>query len=413
MNNYQPKARVILLTALLFTCLLGGSCTIDRDFNNQLRSIAKPYHFNLVAWEFDNIFDVIHKAFEKRSENTEEGVDKVIEYFSTVGRIKSLRREIAAITAGDEQGDLAALEAELNKLERQSMPPSDAVEEVIERQVREVLSQQDIFNPLGKYLKLKVGFPPLNFKLDDPIHLLVISPRDRIESMREILLLQHLAIDDMEDIEAGVDKLDVSSLVVELGGFACYPSFVTNKGDLRFTIDAATEEWLHQYLTFKPLGFRYLLDLIGISRNYEIATINETLVGIVSKEIGVIVYEKYYAQEDNSDNKPEAKGLKFDFDHEMREIRRAVDKYLAQGNIEQAEQFMEQKRQYLAENGYHIRKLNQAYFAFHGAYADKPSSISPIGEELKKLRQQSDSMKDFFETVATMTSRQDLAESIK
>ena len=413
MNSSQPKARVILLTGLLLTCLLGVSCTVDRDFNNQLRSIAKPYHFNLVAWEFDNIFDVIHKAFEKRSENTEEGVDKVIEYFSTVGRVKSLRREIAAITAGDEQGDLAALEAELNKLERQSMPPSDAVEKAIERQVREVLSQQDIFNPLGKYLKLKVGFPPLNFKLDDPIHLLMISPRDRIESMREILLRQHLAIDDMEGIEAGVDKLGVSSLVVELGGFASYPSFVTNKGDLRFTIDAATEEWLHQYLAFKPLGFRYLLDLTGISRNYEIATMNETLAGMVSKEISSIVYEKYYAPNDKSDSEPEAGDAEFDFDREMREIRRAVDRYLARGEFEQAEQFMEQRRQYLAENGYKIRKLNQAYFAFHGAYADTPTSISPIGVELEELRKRSNSLKDFLETAAAMTSRQDLAESIK
>ncbi|MFC1916656.1 hypothetical protein ACFLX1_00775 [Chloroflexota bacterium] len=42
---------------------------------------------------------------------------------------------------------------------------------------------------------------------------------------------------------------------------------------------------------------------------------------------------------------------------------------------------MEQKRQYLAEMSYHIRKLNQAYFAFHGTYADKPAFISPIGHE--------------------------------
>ncbi|MDP6043360.1 MAG: hypothetical protein QGI57_02865, partial [Dehalococcoidales bacterium] len=73
----------------------------------------------------------------------------------------------------------------------------------------------------------------------------------------------------------------------------------------------------------------------------------------------------------------------------------------------------EQKRQYLATKRYHIRKLNQAYFAFHGAYADSPTSISPIGIELKKLRDQSASLKDFLETAATMTNRQDLILSIK
>jgi len=97
----------------------------------------------------------------------------------------------------------------------------------------------------------------------------------------------------------------------------------------------------------------------------------------------------------------------------MRSIRRAVDNYLAQGEIEQAEEFMEQKRQYLASKGYYIRKLNQAYFAFYGTYADSPTSISPIGLELKKLRSQSASLKEFLDKVTAMTSRQDLIESIR
>jgi hypothetical protein len=97
----------------------------------------------------------------------------------------------------------------------------------------------------------------------------------------------------------------------------------------------------------------------------------------------------------------------------MREIRRAVDQYLARGEIEQAEEFMEQKRQYLASKGYYIRKLNQAYFAFYGTYADRPTSISPIGVELQELRRQSASLKDFLDTVAVMTSRQDLKAALK
>jgi hypothetical protein len=97
----------------------------------------------------------------------------------------------------------------------------------------------------------------------------------------------------------------------------------------------------------------------------------------------------------------------------MREIRKTVDKYLAQGEIEQAEEFMEQKRQYLVSMGYYIRKLNQAYFAWHGTYADKPTSISPIGLELKELRKKCASLKKFLSTVAMMTNRQDLSDSIK
>ena len=74
---------------------------------------------------------------------------------------------------------------------------------------------------------------------------------------------------------------------------------------------------------------------------------------------------------------------------------------------------MEQKRQYLASMGRYIRKLNQAYFAWYGTYADSPTSISPIGVELKKLRSQSSSLKDFLDKVAVITSRQELRDSIK
>ena len=253
-----------------------------------------------------------------------------------------------------------------------------------------------------------------NLKLEKPPYYLVISPRDKIETMREILLQPSLSLEEIEDIEAKVDELDVSSLVVRLGGLSTpYPTFVTNDANLRFTIDAATEEWLHQYLVFKPLGFRYLLDLTGVSRNYEIATMNETLAGMVSKEISSIVCGKYYPEYENDVNQKQTAESEFDFNREMREIRKTVDKYLAQGEIEQAEEFMEQKRQYLTSMGHYIRKLNQAYFAFYGTYADSPTSISPIGLELKELRSQSASLKDFLNTVAVMTSHQDLRDSIK
>ena len=286
------------------------------------------------------------------------------------------------------------------------------MEQIIGRQIRGTLAQRGIFNPLDEYIRPEVSFPPLYFKLEKPPHLLVVSPRDRIKSMREILLVQDASLKEKEAIEAQVDELGVSSLVVTLGGIATYPSFVTDDTSLRLTIETATEEWLHQYLLFKPLGFLYLLDLTGVSPNYEIATMNETLASMVSKEIGSITCEKYYSLYENSETQNQVAEAEFDFNREMREIRKAVDAYLAKGEIEQAEEFMEQKRQYLASNGYYIRKLNQAYFAFYGTYADSPTSISPIGIELKELRSQSASLKDFLNTVATMTSRQDLREAL-
>jgi len=362
-------------------------------------------------WTFRTILGEANQRIFGRREKIDDEIRMVTEYFSSTEQIKTLRSEIEAANAGNGEHDLASLGAELNRLQERKMVLEGTVERIIEKQIRDALTQQGIFNPV---IELKVSFPPVNFKLEKLPYLLVISPRERIESMREIILKPSLILEEMESIEARVDELGVSSLVVGLGGLgATYPTLVTNEASLRSTIDITIEEWLHQYLVFKPLGFLYLLDLTGLRRNYEIATMNETLASMVSKEIGAIVYEKHYPEYESSANQNQAPKSEFDFNREMREIRKTVDTYLARGEIEQAEEFMKQKRRYLDSMGYHIRKLNQAYFAFHGTYADDPAFISPIGLELKELRSQSASVKDFLNTVAAMTSHQNLRDSIR
>ena len=412
-KNTQPAGlmKSIICTIVRLIYLFSGSCAPGRDFDTNLNSIVKPYLFSIAGWEFRAIPREVNQWFFNRQEKIDDEVRVVTEYFSFTEQIKILKSEIEAASAGNEESAPAALEAELNRLQEQKMALEGRVESVLEKQIRDTLTQQGIFNPV---IELKIGFPPLNFTLEKPPNLLVISPRERIESMREIIIKPSLILEEIESIEAKVDQLGVSSLVVGLGGLGVtYPTLVTNEASLRSTIEITTEEWLHQYLVFKPLGFLYLLDVTGLSRNYEIATINETLAGMISKEIGSIIYETYYSEYENNLNQSQAPASEFDFDREMREIRKAVDIYLTRGQIEQAEEFMEQKRQYLVSKGYYIRKLNQAYFAFHGTYADKPAFISPIGLELKQMRTQSVSLKDFLNTVAAMTSRQQLRDSIK
>ena len=395
---------------LLFSLVAG--CAPTRDFDGQLREITGPYRFDVVKWELNALTQEAGKLFS-RQESTDNATSAAATFFANVERINGLVSEIEAVRAGNLQGELTSLEDELNERRRQNAELAGTVEGLLETQIREAFTQQGIFNPLDTYLGLRIGFPPVNIYLAKPPHLLVVSPRDRIESIREVTLLPEMSVEDMASIEAEIDSLGVSSLVVNLGGISTYPSYVMDTADARFILDTAGEEWLHQYLAFTPLGFRYVLDLTGIRQDYDIATMNETVASMVSKEIGGIIYKQHYAPGQADDAEPAAAESGFDFNKEMREIRQAVDDYLARGEIEQAEEFMEQKQQYLAENGYYIRKLNQAYFAFYGTYADSPTSISPIGAEMKELRSRSASLKDFLDTVAAMTNRQDLADSLR
>ncbi len=95
---------------------------------------------------------------------------------------------------------------------------------------------------------------------------------------------------------------------------------------------------------------------------------------------------------------------------EMRETRLTVEGLLAEGKIEDAESYMEERRQFLDDNGYFVRKLNQAFFAFHGSYATGAASVSPIGDQLEELRDGSESLEEFLKTVGRFDRTENLAD---
>jgi hypothetical protein len=192
--------------------------------------------------------------------------------------------------------------------------------------------------------------------------------------------------------------------------------------DLRWMLTVIAHEWTHNYLNVRPLGLNY-------STTPELRTMNETTASISGDEVGYLVLEKYYPEflastptlsllQSNVAFRPSsglADTVPFDFRAEMHTTRVKADELLAQGKIEEAETYMEQRRLIFWENGYLIRKLNQAYFAFHGAYADVPGGAAgedPVGPAVRALREQSDSLADFINTIGWMTSFEQLQKEI-
>ncbi len=98
----------------------------------------------------------------------------------------------------------------------------------------------------------------------------------------------------------------------------------------------------------------------------------------------------------------------FDFRAEMRALRLRVEELLAQGLVQQAERLMEEKRDEFEANGVYIRRINQAYFAYFGSYADTPSSIDPIGPKLQRLRDRAGSAFEFVRLARGLTSEAEL-----
>jgi len=252
--------------------------------------------------------------------------------------------------------------------------------------------------------------PPVRFRLEQPPLLLVISLRDRIFYLDRQLLQPGMDTAEMEQLEDSIAEKGLSALVVKIGGFgAAYPSVVSPSLPLKTIVEAVVEEWAHQYLALKPLGFLYFLDSLGIVHDPAVVTMNETLAGIIADEIGDIVYSRY---SDVALQQSSGEDDGFDFEAEMRLTRKHVDGLLAGGRVDEAERYMNERRDFFRVHGYPIRKLNQAYFAFHGIYGQDPGSASPVYAQMKKLRQASGSLAGFVERVSAMTGADALERAV-
>jgi len=155
-------------------------------------------------------------------------------------------------------------------------------------------------------------------------------------------------------------------------------------------------------------------------RRWLVNTINETTASLAGEELGLMILQKYYpdhvppemdlaaAESSPPSEETEPDPNAFDFRAEMRITRVEADRLLAGGEIETAEAYMEARRQFFWDNGYLIRKLNQAYFAFYGAYNDDPgggaSGEDPVGPAVVALRSQFEALADFLRTIAWVTS---------
>jgi hypothetical protein len=270
-------------------------------------------------------------------------------------------------------------------------------------------------------LGLAVGgqpLPPVLYRSTPLPTALIVSPREEIQQDYNISLTPDLAVEQREALEASVDRaLDVSSLVVDIGGIGVYPTMVIETSSLDYLAEVVAHEWIHNYLTLRPLGLNYF-------KNSELRTMNETAATIAGIEIGRAVIERYYPElvppppppvESPAEPALEPVPPPFDFREQMRITRIAVDSLLAEGEVEAAEAYMEARRQVFWENGYRIRKINQAYFAFYGAYADQPGGAAgedPVGAAVRALRAGSPSLAAFLKTIAWMTSFAELREAV-
>lgn len=426
--------RIVLAAALCGSAMAHAGCGGREAFDARLNRAIAPYRFSILRWEIEHL----PKSFgtPNLGEITPEQKAVLVRHYFALGQQVREREWALERQRGSERITCAHCEEdELQALVTQYHAMRPTVQRIIAEQLEQALRQEGITNPGPQWLSHQMIFPPVRFALEGPPHVLVISPRDRIESVRETLLLGDLTVAQKESIERQVEALEtalaplgLSALVEEIGGFGgTFPTFVTDDTSLYSAIGIVAEEWLHQYLAFTPLGFLYVLDLLGLARNYEIAKMNETAADIAGRGLRDRVVAAHYPElaPQTAPSVPPPAGdapspQPFNYGRFMRETRVEVDRLLAEGQVEEAEAYMEARRLLLRDKGYLIRRLNQAFFAFHGTYAasemsldpDTGHSIDPIGEEMMALRAQSGSVGAFVRAASRLTSREALRKAL-
>ena len=397
-------ARLLIFLFLLFG--LGATSTPPKHaLLVELNRLTARDQFDFVDWEIQAIAGEIKRRWSPPLLPDNE-----------------LEQHLLVQTFLNQEQYLAELEDELNKLYVTSAAPIEDVttlsqalainkasQDAMLPQVETILAQQveAILKEEG-FTKTGPVFPPVAFRLIEPPTALILSPRRHIEKQQFLALKPGLDHNRRAEIERTLDQRgDISSYITDIGGLGSYPTMVITHAFLPYLIDVIAHEWTHNYLFTFPTNIAW-----GYQTYPRLATINETTASLVGGEISRKVILRFYP--DWVDQLPPVDGAgqlipqkPSEFHSTMRHTRQQVDRLLAEGRIEEAEEFMETERLKLVAKGYNLRKLNQAYFAFHGAYTLSPGSIDPTGPQIRQLRASSPSLKAFLDRVGWLNSYED------
>jgi hypothetical protein len=411
------------LFAFVCVSLLGASAPRTVSDIDRVRAYTRQIEFDYPSWIVEAAWIKIQQgaAGLPAGLSREASRQAVIEYLHVTDKVQraeaALDRVYADASIRDKEAGSALIRRQLQELYARQRVLAPLAEAVLQSQVAEVLAEKSL-TTLGQPI------PSVLFHSSPVPSALIVSPRDHIEQIANISVLPELTIDQQAALEDRVDEdLDVSSLVVAIGGVGVYPTMITRTTDQRWLLSTIAHEWTHNYLELRPLGLLY-------DATSELRTMNETTADIVGGEVGARVLERFYPEllpAASAGHEPVSLTQyafgrvlpddppPFDFRAEMHETRVTTDSLLAEGRIAQAEAYLEARRQLFVQNGYILRKLNQAYFAFYGAYADLPGGAAgedPVGPAVRALRSQSGSLADFVNRIAWMTSFDQLKQAV-
>jgi hypothetical protein len=394
-----------LLPAILaLVLLLQQDSFYPRSEMDRARVIAAPYEFEFLSWEVDALWGKFtqYALGEERYIPDTDGHTLVLAFNKLMDEIHSEEDQLSQAYADpavtDKLAATAVLRADIAAKRDLMASEQLLVESILQGQVSAELRKAGF--AVGGAV-----YPPVMFHYTQIPYGLVISPRTVIRTDVNLQLNPGLTLEQQVQLENEEEtRLDVSALVVPLGGLSTYPTMIMESTWTNWVVEAVTHEWTHTYLYFTPLG-------AGYETSSDLRTINETTADLFGKALGAQLIRDYFpelapASAAAGGGKLADSAQPFDFAKEMHITRVEADRLLAAGDVAGAEAYMEQRRQLFVANGYNIRRLNQAYFAFYGTYADTPGERGndPVGPAVNALFAVCPTPAAFLRTISQVTS---------
>lgn len=382
---------------ILFLGLLAISFILTRSTHSPPISredrILAPYEQDLLSWELAHVFDKWWHKVRLPLWGGEENRITQSEAITYVLSAQSRNDPRAPQMSGAD--------------EKSRMSVASIAEEAIESAVNEAAKEQG----LGSRRFNSVVWPPVDFTFSPRPLVLVTSPKHEIRRLKDTLLRFNIGVEEQEHLEAQIEgaRDNKSALVVSVGGVATYPSQVPPGLSLDRTLETVAHEWMHHYLFFTPLGRLWFA-------GGALQSINESVADLAGQELANLAARKLVAPSVNRDDIQTGESVDlaspdtstFNYHKEMRKTRTQLELLLSDGQLPEADAYLESQRLKFVRGGYHIRKLNTAFFAFHGTYGTSPAARSPIASQLKAVRASTVHLGEFLDLVSNIRSEEDL-----
>src|SRR5712692_8663665 len=220
------------LIGIMVGLLLTGAGYVPGDTGQQAERYLRSFEFDFVSWTLGAIgTKAWQNSVDEQSYMSAAARSGVVRtYFKLRAQLENVQGQIARVYADPAVSDPAATSAGLrtqqNILRARMLSVQSLAEAVLQEQMSVILAEQGL-TTAGQPV------PPVEFHLTDLPYAFIISPREVIRQDANLDVSGDLSLDQQVALEDKVSKsLNVSALVVPLGGIGTYPTMVGQSSDL-------------------------------------------------------------------------------------------------------------------------------------------------------------------------------------